>query len=72
MVTGFHYLSTSDVMETGLYPHPGPSKQPLIVQSGKHDSLTIRLHAENIKQLYVRRSASVRAGWLGVVDMAQQ
>jgi len=35
------------LMETGLYPHPGPSKQPLIVQSRLHDSR--RPHAVNLK-----------------------
>jgi len=55
-------------METGLYPHHGPSKQPLIVQSGKHDS---RATAVNFKRTARRRGWST-AGWhwLGVVDAA--
>jgi len=54
-------------METGFYPHPWLSKKPLIVQSGMHDSQTIKLHAVNFKQLHARR----RAGCMGIVDAAQ-
>ena len=56
-------INVFTLMETGLYPHPGPSKQPLTVQRGMH----IRLHAVNFKRLY----ASRRAGWLGVVAVVQ-
>jgi len=55
-------------METGLYPLPGPSKLPLIVQSSKHDS---RATAVNFKRTARRRGWST-AVWLGVVDAAQQ
>jgi len=56
-------INVFTLMETGLYPHPGPSKQPLTVQRGMH----IRLRAVNFKRLY----ASRRAGWLGVVAVVQ-
>jgi len=51
-------------METGLYPHPRLGKQPLIVQSGKHDS---RATAVNFKRTARRRHDGVggllRYGW---------
>jgi len=50
-------------METGLYPHPWPSIQPLIVQSGMYDSQSagqsdcMQLTSNNFMHV------SVRDGW---------